>query len=142
MGARGICERGGGPGIAGGAKLSSPGRRRGERCVAGALERGPGKLTSLGWQRPGCVPAQAPERRARVARGRAAGGGAGGGRRARRPRGSAPAARTCAFLRRLVVGAPTADWLANASVVHPGAIYKCQIGQNPNRTCQQLQLGE
>ncbi|XP_008136965.2 integrin alpha-4 isoform X2 [Eptesicus fuscus] len=41
----------------------------------------------------------------------------------------------------LVVGAPTADWLANASVVHPGAIYRCQIGNNPNRTCQQLQLG-
>nr|KAF6353385.1 integrin subunit alpha 4 [Pipistrellus kuhlii] len=41
----------------------------------------------------------------------------------------------------LVVGAPTADWLANASVVHPGAIYRCQIGKNPNRTCQQLQLG-
>lgn len=41
----------------------------------------------------------------------------------------------------LVVGAPTANWLTNASVVHPGAIYKCQIGQNPNRTCQQLQLG-
>ncbi|XP_004628701.2 integrin alpha-4 [Octodon degus] len=41
----------------------------------------------------------------------------------------------------LVVGAPTATWLANASVVHPGAIYRCRIGRNPNRTCEQLQLG-
>ncbi|ELW63743.1 Integrin alpha-4 [Tupaia chinensis] len=41
----------------------------------------------------------------------------------------------------LVVGAPTANWLANASVVNPGAIYRCRIGKNPNRTCEQLQLG-
>ncbi|MBZ3869784.1 Integrin alpha-4 [Sciurus carolinensis] len=41
----------------------------------------------------------------------------------------------------LVVGAPTANWLANASVVKPGAIYKCRIGKNPGRTCEQLQLG-
>ncbi|KAI6056607.1 integrin alpha-4 [Marmota monax] len=41
----------------------------------------------------------------------------------------------------LVVGAPTANWLANSSVVKPGAIYRCKIGKNPNRTCEQLQLG-
>uniref|UniRef100_A0A8C4PV90 Integrin subunit alpha 4 n=1 Tax=Equus asinus asinus TaxID=83772 RepID=A0A8C4PV90_EQUAS len=41
----------------------------------------------------------------------------------------------------LVVGAPTANWLANASVVNPGAIYRCRIGKNPDRTCEQLQLG-
>ncbi|EHB09171.1 Integrin alpha-4 [Heterocephalus glaber] len=41
----------------------------------------------------------------------------------------------------LVVGAPTATWLANASVLSPGAIYKCRIGKNPSRTCEQLQLG-
>ncbi|XP_036109549.1 integrin alpha-4 isoform X3 [Molossus molossus] len=41
----------------------------------------------------------------------------------------------------LVVGAPTAKWLTNTSVVNPGAIYRCQIGKNPNRTCEQLQLG-
>ncbi|XP_077010477.1 integrin alpha-4 isoform X2 [Tamandua tetradactyla] len=41
----------------------------------------------------------------------------------------------------LVVGAPTANWLANASVVSPGAIYRCKIGKNPGRTCEQLQLG-
>ncbi|XP_012506592.1 PREDICTED: integrin alpha-4 [Propithecus coquereli] len=41
----------------------------------------------------------------------------------------------------LVVGAPTANWLANASVVNPGAIYRCRIGKNPGRTCEQLQLG-
>ncbi|XP_012884259.1 PREDICTED: integrin alpha-4 [Dipodomys ordii] len=41
----------------------------------------------------------------------------------------------------LVVGAPTANWLANASVVKPGAIYRCRIGENPGRTCEQLQLG-
>ncbi|XP_019484943.1 PREDICTED: integrin alpha-4-like, partial [Hipposideros armiger] len=40
----------------------------------------------------------------------------------------------------LVVGAPTANWLSNASVVNPGAIYRCRIGKNPNRTCEQLQL--
>ncbi|XP_020038819.1 integrin alpha-4 [Castor canadensis] len=41
----------------------------------------------------------------------------------------------------LVVGAPTANWLANASVVNPGAIYKCRIGKNLRQTCEQLQLG-
>ncbi|XP_046940223.1 integrin alpha-4 isoform X2 [Lynx rufus] len=41
----------------------------------------------------------------------------------------------------LVVGAPTASWLANASVVNPGAIYRCKIGENPDLTCEQLQLG-
>ncbi|XP_006921312.1 integrin alpha-4 [Pteropus alecto] len=41
----------------------------------------------------------------------------------------------------LIVGAPTANWLANSSVVNPGAIYRCIIGKNPNRTCEQLQLG-
>ncbi|KAF5910668.1 hypothetical protein HPG69_004757 [Diceros bicornis minor] len=42
----------------------------------------------------------------------------------------------------LVVGAPTANWLANASVVNPGAIYRCRIGKNPDRTCEQLQLDQ
>lgn len=55
-------------------------------------------------------------------------------------------AQVCAHVRifrfRLVVGAPTANWLANASVVNPGAIYRCRIGKNPDRTCEQLQLGE
>ncbi|KAI4575125.1 hypothetical protein MJG53_003056 [Ovis ammon polii x Ovis aries] len=41
----------------------------------------------------------------------------------------------------LVVGAPTANWLSNTSVVKPGAIYRCKIGKNPARTCEQLQLG-
>nr|XP_004660342.3 integrin alpha-4 [Jaculus jaculus] len=41
----------------------------------------------------------------------------------------------------LVVGAPTASWLSNASVINPGAIYRCRIGKNPGRTCEQLQLG-
>ncbi|XP_003406015.2 integrin alpha-4 isoform X1 [Loxodonta africana] len=41
----------------------------------------------------------------------------------------------------LVVGAPTDNWLSNASVINPGAIYRCRIGKNPNRTCEQLQLG-
>ncbi|KAM8787764.1 integrin alpha-4 [Rhynchonycteris naso] len=41
----------------------------------------------------------------------------------------------------LVVGAPTANWLTNTSVVNPGAIYRCRIGKNPNQTCEQLQLG-
>lgn len=41
----------------------------------------------------------------------------------------------------LIVGAPTANWLANASVVSPGAIYRCRIAKNPDRTCEQLQLG-
>lgn len=50
--------------------------------------------------------------------------------------------RTCTCLFRLVVGAPTANWLANASVINPGAIYRCRIGKNPGRTCEQLQLGE
>lgn len=43
---------------------------------------------------------------------------------------------------RLVVGAPTANWSTNNSVVHPGAIYRCRIGKNPERMCEQLQLGE
>ncbi|KAM6178779.1 integrin alpha-4 [Rhynchocyon petersi] len=42
----------------------------------------------------------------------------------------------------LVVGAPTDNWAANASVVKPGAIYRCKIGRNPNRRCEQLQLGD
>ncbi|XP_074071671.1 integrin alpha-4 isoform X2 [Macrotis lagotis] len=41
----------------------------------------------------------------------------------------------------LVVGAPTANWQTNASVVNPGAIFRCKIGDNSNRTCEQLQLG-
>ncbi|XP_004701526.1 integrin alpha-4 [Echinops telfairi] len=41
----------------------------------------------------------------------------------------------------LLVGAPTDTWLANASVVKPGAIYRCRIGQNPRGSCEQLQLG-
>uniref|UniRef100_A0A8D1BHB2 Integrin subunit alpha 4 n=1 Tax=Sus scrofa TaxID=9823 RepID=A0A8D1BHB2_PIG len=41
----------------------------------------------------------------------------------------------------LVVGAPTASWQANTSVVNPGAIYRCRIGKNPERNCEQLQLG-
>uniref|UniRef100_A0A8D0WPP7 Integrin alpha-4 n=1 Tax=Sus scrofa TaxID=9823 RepID=A0A8D0WPP7_PIG len=41
----------------------------------------------------------------------------------------------------LVVGAPTASWQANTSVVSPGAIYRCRIGKNPERNCEQLQLG-
>nr|XP_019608390.1 PREDICTED: integrin alpha-4 isoform X1 [Rhinolophus sinicus] len=41
----------------------------------------------------------------------------------------------------LVVGAPTANWLTNLSVVNPGAIYRCRIGKNPKRMCEQLQLG-
>ncbi|XP_021498990.1 integrin alpha-4 [Meriones unguiculatus] len=41
----------------------------------------------------------------------------------------------------LLVGAPTASWLSNASVVNPGAIYRCRIGENPGQTCEQLQLG-
>uniref|UniRef100_A0A7N5KEX1 Integrin subunit alpha 4 n=1 Tax=Ailuropoda melanoleuca TaxID=9646 RepID=A0A7N5KEX1_AILME len=40
----------------------------------------------------------------------------------------------------LIVGAPTANWLANASVVNPGAIYRCKIGKNPDLNCEQLQL--
>lgn len=53
-------------------------------------------------------------------------------------------AQVCAYISRfrLIVGAPTANWLANSSVVNPGAIYRCIIGKNPNRTCEQLQLGE
>ena len=55
-------------------------------------------------------------------------------------------ANICAHVRvsllRLVVGAPTANWLSNTSVVKPGAIYRCKVGKNPARTCEQLQLGE
>nr|XP_006121755.2 integrin alpha-4 [Pelodiscus sinensis] len=43
---------------------------------------------------------------------------------------------------RMVVGAPKANWLANSSVVNPGAIFRCRIGSNPNGTCEQLQLGD
>ncbi|XP_060033606.1 integrin alpha-4 [Erinaceus europaeus] len=41
----------------------------------------------------------------------------------------------------LVVGAPRDSWSSNASVLNPGAIYRCRIGENPGRTCEQLQLG-
>ncbi|XP_029461777.1 integrin alpha-4 [Rhinatrema bivittatum] len=41
----------------------------------------------------------------------------------------------------LVVGAPKSNWPANESVITPGAIFKCRIGDNPNGTCDQLQLG-
>uniref|UniRef100_A0A452J1D1 Integrin alpha second immunoglobulin-like domain-containing protein n=1 Tax=Gopherus agassizii TaxID=38772 RepID=A0A452J1D1_9SAUR len=41
----------------------------------------------------------------------------------------------------LVVGAPKANWLANSSVVNPGAIFRCRIGSNPSGTCEQLQMG-
>uniref|UniRef100_A0A8I3QDF1 Integrin subunit alpha 4 n=1 Tax=Canis lupus familiaris TaxID=9615 RepID=A0A8I3QDF1_CANLF len=58
------------------------------------------------------------------------------------PRGPSSRLRALARLSpRLVVGAPTARWLANASVVNPGAIYRCRIGGNPGLTCEQLQLG-
>ncbi|KAJ7345573.1 hypothetical protein JRQ81_001523 [Phrynocephalus forsythii] len=41
----------------------------------------------------------------------------------------------------LVVGAPKANWSTNASVVNPGAIFRCQIGKNPERACEPLQVG-
>ncbi|XP_005998780.1 integrin alpha-4 [Latimeria chalumnae] len=41
----------------------------------------------------------------------------------------------------LVVGAPKSNWPSNQSVANPGAIYRCGIGNNPNRTCELLQLG-
>ncbi|XP_038193581.1 integrin alpha-4 [Arvicola amphibius] len=41
----------------------------------------------------------------------------------------------------LIAGAPTASWPSNASVVNPGAIYRCRIGKNPGQICEQLQLG-
>ncbi|XP_077175658.1 integrin alpha-4 isoform X1 [Paroedura picta] len=41
----------------------------------------------------------------------------------------------------LVVGAPKANWSANSSVVNPGAIFKCQIGRNPERNCDLFQVG-
>ncbi|XP_019378406.1 PREDICTED: integrin alpha-4, partial [Gavialis gangeticus] len=41
----------------------------------------------------------------------------------------------------LVAGAPKADWSANSSVVNPGAIFRCRIRNNPDGTCEQLQLG-
>lgn len=74
---------------------------------------------------------------------RAGGGGVRGGRAdgAGAP-GRAELSARARFSRRLVVGAPTASWLANASVVNPGAVYRCRIGRNPRRTCEQLQLGE
>ncbi|XP_044282954.1 integrin alpha-4 isoform X1 [Varanus komodoensis] len=42
----------------------------------------------------------------------------------------------------LVVGAPKANWTANNSVVNPGTIFRCQIGKNPARDCEPLQLGD
>ncbi|XP_003227172.1 integrin alpha-4 isoform X1 [Anolis carolinensis] len=42
----------------------------------------------------------------------------------------------------LVVGAPKANWSTNTSVVSPGAIYRCQIGKNPERSCEALQVGD
>uniref|UniRef100_A0ABM5EV69 Integrin alpha-4 n=1 Tax=Pogona vitticeps TaxID=103695 RepID=A0ABM5EV69_9SAUR len=41
----------------------------------------------------------------------------------------------------LVVGAPKANWSTNASVVNPGAIFRCQIGNNPEKACEPLQVG-
>ncbi|XP_042311278.1 integrin alpha-4 [Sceloporus undulatus] len=41
----------------------------------------------------------------------------------------------------LVVGAPKANWSTNTSVVNPGAIFRCQIGKNPERNCEPLQVG-
>uniref|UniRef100_A0A8D0DZ86 Integrin subunit alpha 4 n=1 Tax=Salvator merianae TaxID=96440 RepID=A0A8D0DZ86_SALMN len=41
----------------------------------------------------------------------------------------------------LVVGAPKANWTTNSSIVSPGAIFRCQIGDNPWRDCEILQLG-
>uniref|UniRef100_U3IW31 Integrin subunit alpha 4 n=1 Tax=Anas platyrhynchos platyrhynchos TaxID=8840 RepID=U3IW31_ANAPP len=41
----------------------------------------------------------------------------------------------------LVAGAPRASWPANSSVDSPGAIFRCRIGSNPRRQCEQLQLG-
>ncbi|KAM4776318.1 integrin alpha-4 isoform 2-T2 [Cyanocitta cristata] len=41
----------------------------------------------------------------------------------------------------LVAGAPRASWPANASVVNPGAIFRCWIGGNSSGECEQLQLG-
>lgn len=43
---------------------------------------------------------------------------------------------------RLIAGAPKANWLSNSSVVNPGAIFRCQIGNNPKRDCEILQVGE
>ena len=109
-----------------------------------------GNELSLGWRQPGCVLAPGPEVRGVGLSAGVVGGGRGGG--------SGPAAsgetrglvgseaNICAHVRvsllRLVVGAPTANWLSNTSVVKPGAIYRCKIGKNPARTCEQLQLGE
>ncbi|XP_061464274.1 integrin alpha-4 isoform X2 [Rhineura floridana] len=42
----------------------------------------------------------------------------------------------------LVVGAPKANWSTNSSVVNPGAIFRCQIGRNPGRDCEMLQVGD
>ncbi|NXA58690.1 ITA4 protein, partial [Mohoua ochrocephala] len=36
---------------------------------------------------------------------------------------------------------PRASWPANASVVNPGAIFRCRIGGNSSGECEQLQLG-
>ncbi|KAM6332806.1 integrin alpha-4 [Podargus strigoides] len=41
----------------------------------------------------------------------------------------------------LVAGAPRASWPANASVLSPGAVFRCRIGRNPRERCEQLQLG-
>lgn len=61
MGARGTSASGeGGPGIAGGATLSSPGRRRGERRDGWRAGELPGKLTFLGVAAPGVRPGPGP----------------------------------------------------------------------------------
>uniref|UniRef100_A0A670XYA6 Integrin subunit alpha 4 n=1 Tax=Pseudonaja textilis TaxID=8673 RepID=A0A670XYA6_PSETE len=39
-------------------------------------------------------------------------------------------------------GAPKASWPSNSSVVNPGAIFRCQIGNNPKRDCEILQVGD
>lgn len=126
-----------------------PPTREGRREPS-SLEKRLGNEPILGWQQPGCVLAPGPE----VWGGGLSAGVVGGGRGG----GSGPAASAetrglvgskaniCTHVRvsllRLVVGAPTANWLSNTSVVKPGAIYRCKIGKNPARTCEQLQLGE
>ncbi|XP_058045387.1 integrin alpha-4 [Ahaetulla prasina] len=42
----------------------------------------------------------------------------------------------------LIAGAPKASWPSNSSVVNPGAIFRCQIGNNPKRDCEILQVGD
>uniref|UniRef100_A0A670Y5M8 Integrin subunit alpha 4 n=1 Tax=Pseudonaja textilis TaxID=8673 RepID=A0A670Y5M8_PSETE len=39
-------------------------------------------------------------------------------------------------------GTPKASWPSNSSVVNPGAIFRCQIGNNPKRDCEILQVGD